>query len=216
MSQEVRACGRAQFARFLAREGVGEPEAAVMLERLEPFFSAADDGAYPLSDAASIDSSGVAAAIASAVGRPVSTLRPASVAALAALPGRGFRADALRAAGANLRYGVWLALMFRRSDALRASLGDERRRALADAVGNAFGWRLRATFDATVLRALGDDLALHAWNSVEETVTCHLGLALAGDAAGAAALAPLVAVLPAAVPLCPASDDPQAWIVLVR
>src|SRR5688572_28849229 len=71
MSQEVRACGRAQLARFLAREGMGEPEAAATLERLEPFFSAADDGCYPLSPGASIDHDAVAAAIAAATGRPV-------------------------------------------------------------------------------------------------------------------------------------------------
>lgn len=216
MSQEVRACGRAQLSRFLVREGMGEPEAAVALERLEPFFSAAEEGRYPLSPVDQTDHGAIASAIAQAVGQPAETIRPISVGALAALPGRGSRADVLRASGANLRRGVWLALVLGRSGALRASLGDDRRLALGDAVGSSFGWRLRAAFDATFVRVLGDDFALHAWNSVEETLVYHLGCAIVGDDAGAASLLPLIAVLPAAVPLCPASDDPRAWIVLVR
>lgn len=216
MSQEVRACGRAQLSRFLVREGMGEPEAAVTLERLEPFFSAAEGGRYSLSSVGSMHDGAIANAIALAVGDPVITLRPISVGGLAALPGRGSRAHALRASGANLRRGVWLALVLGRSAALRASLGDERRLALGDAVGSSFGWRLRASFDTTFVRVLGDDFALHAWNSVEETLVHHLGCAIAGDSAGAASLLPLITVLPAAVPLCPASDDSRAWVVLVR
>lgn len=215
MSQEVRACGRATFARLLVREGMGEPEAAAMLGRFAPFFSAADGGCYPLSPAPSIDPDVVAAAIGAAVGRPVTTLCPVSVAALLALPGRGSRATALRAAGANLRHGVWLSLLFGRSDALTATLGMQRRLALAHAFGEAVGWRLRAAFDTTVSRALGEDLTLHAWNSLEETLVYHLGFALAGDAAGADLL-PLVATLPHAVPLCPAPGNSGTWLVLVR
>lgn len=216
MSQEVRACGRAQLSRFLVREGMGEPEAAATLERFEPFFSAAEEGRYPLSPVVPTDHGAIAAAIALAVGHPVETLRPISIGELAALPGRGSRADALRASGANLRRGVWLALVLGRSAALRASLGDDRGLALGNVVGASFGWHLRAAFDATFVRVLGDDLALHAWNSVEETLVYHLGCAIAGDDAGAASLLPLITVLPAAVPLCPASDDSRAWIILVR
>jgi hypothetical protein len=132
------------------------------------------------------------------------------------MPGRGTRAAALRAVGANMRQGVWLSLIFAQSREARAALGDERYLAFSAAFGSVLGWRLRRAFDATFLRALGDDLALHAWNTVERTLECHVGLVLADDPAGAAALAPLVELLPDAVPLCPATDDPRTWLVLVR
>lgn len=216
MSQEVRACGRARFADFLSREGVEDAAAAAALERLEPFFAAADDGRYPFAPEATTDPAAIAAAIAAATGRAVTSVRAVSLDALGVMPGRGARAAALRATGANLRHGVWLALLYGRSRALSVALGDDRRRALGDALGASFGWRLRAAFDATTVRAIGEDLALHAWNSVEETLAVHVGCLISGDIVGVAETAPLVALLPAAVPLCPAADDSRAWLVLAR
>ncbi len=204
--------GRAVLSAFLLREGMRDETVAHVLDRLDPFFGIADRGAYPFVPVVD-DVPSFASAIADAAGCRVGSLRPVSIAALAALPTYGGRSRALGAAGANLRNGVWIGIWRREADALRAALGDDRKSALEAAFTDALVRPVRAAFDAACVGVLGHDLALHAWNTVEETAFYHLGLSLAG-LPGAARLEPLLAVLPGAVPLCPARGDTDAWLVV--
>ncbi len=205
--------GRADLSVFLLREGMDGMAVERLLSRLEPFFAIADRGEYRLTGTP-VDVNAVAHAIAIATASPARTIRAASAASLRSMPTHGGRARVLGSLGANIRHGVWIDIVKRDVDALRAALGDDRKTALWSAYAGSHVWRLRPAFDAAFTRILGYDLALHAWNTVEETAFSHLGLSLAGEPDRAARLEPLLAVLPAAIPLCRARDDAGAWLVL--
>lgn len=204
--------GRAVLSSFLLREGMDGTSVDGLLARLEPIFVIADRGEYrpALPDGAA---PAVLAAIASAA-PPVLGMRVVRLSALRAVPTHGGRSRLLGSLGADLRHGIWIEVWRRDADTLRSVLGDERKAALWDACSAALFIRLRAAFDAALVPAVGYDLALHAWNSVEESVFYHLGLALSGEADRAARLAPLLAVLPSAVPLCRVRGDAGTWLVL--
>lgn len=205
--------GRAVLSSFLLREGMDGASVDGLLARLEPFFGIADRGEYQPSFP---DGGGPAAmaAIGRAVAPPVIGIRVIRLSMLRSMPTYGMRARLLGTHGANLRHGIWIDVWKRDADALRAALGDERKAELWRACAAALFVRLRTAFDASLVSAVGYDLALHAWNTVEESVFYHLGLTLAGETGRAARLGPLLAILPSAIPLCRARDDAGTWLVL--
>lgn len=196
--------------------------------RLRPFAAMAGAGSYRLAQAEAIDPAVLAAAIAAATGRPVKDITPLAADAMVATMSPGQRADHLAAAGATIKDGLWLRLLYEHSSALDAALGGpEVKERLYAGFAASLGLPLRRAFERRfrpvigafrwhgTSAALGDILLLGGWNGVEEALFYWMAFSLAGDPR-AERLSPLVDLLSNAVPLCESAKEPGVWLALTE
>jgi hypothetical protein len=205
----------AAVERFLTDAGFagGGDEATRSL--LVPFFDIAETGRYALAPSSALEQARIAEAVSRAGGVPVDAVTTLSCDDLSRAPW-GSRRRIAREHGAVLRDGLWLRIWAVAGPPFDVTVGGwEGHRDLSAAFHAGLGQALRTAFFRRIEPALGYDLCLHGWNTVEEGLTYWLGFSRAGDIANAARLAPLVGLLPYAVPLSAKAGFPGAWTVLV-
>lgn len=206
----------AAVERFLTDAGFagGGDEATRSL--LVPFFDIAETGRYALAPSSALEHSRVAEAVSRAGGVPVDAMTTLSCDDLLRAP-TGSRRRVVTEHGAVLRDGLWLRIWAVARPSFDAAVGGwEGHSDLSAAFHAGLGQSLRTAFFRRIESALGYDLCLHGWNTVEEGLTYWLGFVRAGDSANAARLAPLVGLLPYAAPLCARVGNPGNWVVLVE
>lgn len=205
----------AAVERFLTDAGFAEGGDEATRSLLVPYFDIAETERYALAPSSALEHSRVAEAVSRAGGVPVDAITTLSCDDLLRAP-TGARRRVAHEHGAVLRDGLWLRIWAVAGPSFSAAVGGwEGHNDLSTAFHAGLGQSLRTAFFRRIEPALGHDLCLHGWNTVEEGLTYWLGFVRAGDAANAARLAPLVGLLPYAVPLSAKAGFPGAWTVLV-
>lgn len=205
----------AAVERFLTGAGFAEGGDEATRSLLVPFFDIAETGNYSLAPTSALERSRVIEAVSRAGGVPVDAVTTLSLDELMRQP-QGSRRRVAAEHGAVLRDGLWLRIWAVFGSSFEEAVGGwDGHRDLSAAFHDDLGAALRTAFFRRMEPAMGRDLCLHGWNTVEEGLTYWLGFVRAEDVANAARLAPLVALLPYAVPFCGRPGAPGNWVVLV-
>lgn len=218
---------RAHLERFLGQHLRSEGEVRGIMDRLRPFYENAEARRYELTAAETLGADDIRLTLASAAACPVSSVAVLSSSAMTGTMSATERSVHLARSGVTIRDGLWIRIMREHATALDAALsGRDLRQPLFAAFHRSVGAELRAVFEEryrpvigrmhwlNTTSALGDVLLLGGWNGIQESLLYWLGFSLAGDAARAARLAPLVELMLRAVPLCESERSPGTWIVL--
>ncbi len=205
----------AAVERFLTDIGFAGSGDEATRSLLVPFFDIAETGRYALAPSSVLEYARIAEAVSRAGGVPVDAITALSCDNLLRVP-TGSRRRVAHDHGVVLRDGLWLRIWAVAGSSFDAAVGGwEGHRDLSAAFHASLGQALRTAFFRRIEPALGYDLCLHGWNTVEEGLTYWLGFSRTGDIANAARLSPLIGFLPYAVPLSAKAGFPGTWTVLV-